>query len=150
MPNETEKRNEGELIISRLINAPIEKVWQAITNKEEMDKWYFKIDSFQPEIGCTFQFTGEGAKGDIYIHLCEVKEVIPLKKISYSWRYEGIPGASLLTFELTPEGHKTKLQLAHAGVESFITDSPDFAEGSFEKGWNYIIGKSLLEYLENN
>lgn len=147
MLNEPVKRYDGELIISRLINAPIEKVWQAITSKEAMDKWYFKIASFKPEAGFSFQFTGEGAKGDIYIHLCEVKEVIPLKKISYSWRYEGIPGESLVTFELTPEGNETQLKLTHAGLETFITDSPDFAEGSFAKGWTYIIGKFLVEYL---
>ena len=147
MLNEPVKRYDGELIISRLINAPIEKVWQAITTKEEMDKWYFKIDCFLPEVGCTFQFTGEGANGDIYIHLCEVKEVIPLKKISYSWRYEGIPGESLVTFELTPEGNETQLKLTHAGLETFITDSHDFAEENFAKGWTYIVGKSLVEYL---
>ena len=148
MLNVTEKRNDRDLIISRLINAPIEKVWQAITSKEEMDKWYFKIDSFKPEVDFTFQFTGEGAKGDKYIHHCEIKEVLPMKKLSYSWRYEGIPGDSLVTFELTHEGNKTKLKLTHAGLESFITDSPDFAEGSFAKGWTYLIGKSLPEYLE--
>ena len=148
MLNEPAKRNEGELIISRLINAPIEKVWLAITSKEAMNKWYFKIASFKPEVGFSFQFTGEGAKGDIYIHHCEVKEVIPLKKISYSWRYEGIPGKSLVTFELTPEGNKTTLKLTHTGLDTFVTDSPDFADGSFATGWAFIIGKSLLEYLE--
>ena len=30
------------------------------------------------------------------------------------------------------------------------TDSPDFADGSFAKGLNFIIGKSLMKYLENN
>ena len=148
MLNEPAKRNEGELIISRLINAPIEKVWLAITSKEAMDKWYFKIAFLKPEVGFSFQFTGEGAKGDIYIHHCEVKEVILLKKISYSWRYEGIPGKSLVTFELTPEGNKTTLKLTHTGLDTFVTDSPDFADGSFATGWAFIIGKSLLEYLE--
>lgn len=140
--------NNNSFEIERILNAPIEKVWLAITSKEEMDKWYFKIASFKPEVGFTFQFTGEGAKGDIYIHHCEIKEAVPMEKLSYSWRNEGIPGESLLTFELTSEGNKTNLKLIHTGLETFVTDSPDFAEGSFAKGWTYIIGKSLPEYLE--
>ena len=34
------------------------------------------------------------------------------------------------------------------GIESFQTDNPDFAGESFTKGWEYIIGTSLKEFLE--
>lgn len=143
------KKNNLPLIIETILNTPVEKVWKAISNKEEMDKWYFKTSAFKPEVGFTFQFPGEGSNGEAYIHHCEVKEVIPFKKLSYSWRYEGIPGNSLVEFELFPEGDKTKLKLTHTGVDTFVTDSPDFAKGSFEMGWSHIIGKSLPEYLSN-
>jgi len=136
------------IITERLLNAPVEKVWSAITSKEEMDNWYFKIDSFKLEVGFTFQFTGEGRKGETYIHHCEIKEVIPMKKLSYTWRYEGIPGNSLVEFELTPEGDRTKLKLTHTGLETFVTDNPDFAKESFVQGWSEIIGRILPEYLE--
>ncbi len=138
------------IITEKLLNAPVEKVWNAITSKEEMDKWYFKIAAFKPEVGFTFQFTGEGRKGEIYIHHCEIMEVIPMKKLSYSWRYEGLKGNSLVTFELSPEGDKTRIKLTHTGVDSFVTDSPDFTKESFTEGWNHIIGISLPEYVEKN
>jgi uncharacterized protein YndB with AHSA1/START domain len=113
-----------------------------------MDNWYFKIASFKPEVGFTFQFSGEGRKGETYVHLCEIKEVVPLKKLSYTWRYEGIPGNSLVEFELFPEGDKTKIKLTHTGLETFVTDNPDFAKESFVQGWTEIIGKILPDYLE--
>lgn len=136
------------IIITRVLNAPVETVWKAITDKEEMETWYFNIAYLKPEVGCTFQFAGTGRKGETYIHHCEIKEVVPMKKLSYTWRYEGIPGNSLVEFELSPEGDKTKIKLTHTGLETFVTDNPDFAKSSFVEGWTHIIGKSLTEYLE--
>ena len=139
---------DGPIITERVINVPIEKVWNAITSKEEMDNWYFKMDDFKPEVDFRFQFSGEGRKGEKYIHLCEITEVVPMKKLSYTWRYEGIPGNSLVEFELSSEGDKTKLKLTHTGVETFATDNTDFAKDSFVQGWSEIIGKTLPGYLE--
>ncbi len=138
------------IIIERVLNAPVEKVWSALTSKEEMDNWYFKIASFKAEVGFIFQFSGTGTNGETYIHHCEIKEVVPMKKISYTWRYEGIPGNSLVEFELSPEGDKTRLKLTHTGLETFVTDNTDFAKSSFVEGWTSIIGKMLPDYLEMN
>lgn len=138
------------VIIERLLNAPVEKVWQALTSKEEMDKWYFHIASFKAEPGFRFEFSGTGSKGDTYVHQCEIQEVIPMKKLSYSWRYEGVPGNSLVSFELSPEGDQTKIKVTHTGLETFVIDNPDFGKDSFTKGWTHIIGKSLPEYLDTN
>lgn len=60
--------NKNPFEIERLLHAPIEKVWSAISSKDEMDNWYFKIDSFKPVVGFTFQFSGTGRKGETYIH----------------------------------------------------------------------------------
>jgi uncharacterized protein YndB with AHSA1/START domain len=52
----------------------------------------------------SFSFSGHGAKGEKYIHLCKVLEVIENKKISYSWTYKDYQGYSVVTFELFEEG----------------------------------------------
>lgn len=137
------------IIIERTYNAPVSKVWKALTDRDEMEKWYFKLDKFKPEVGFRFQFAGQGAKGEKYTHLCEIKEVILPKKLSYSWRYDGFSGDSLLTFELYDEGDKTRLKLTHTGIESFPIDNPDFAADSFRTGWEYIIGISLKKFLDS-
>ena len=135
------------LVIERGFDAPLEKVWNAITNADEMRRWYFDLKEFKPQPGFEFQFIVEH-EGNTYDHRCKVVEVIPQKKISYTWRYHGHEGNSHVTFELFAEGEKTKLKLTHEGLESFPQNMPDFARTSFEKGWTYIITKSLKNYLE--
>lgn len=134
-------------VIERTYNAPIEKVWKAITDRDEMKQWYFDIDKFKPEVGFEFKFYGEN-EGRKYTHLCEITEVIPLKKLSYSWRYEDYEGNSFVTFELFAEGSSTRLKLTHEGLETFPINNPDFAKESFAGGWTYIIGKSLRDFVE--
>lgn len=135
-------------VIERTYSAPVEKVWQAITDKEQMKEWYFTLDDFKPEVGFEFTFPGQGTKGEKYIHLCKIIEVDPGKKLTYSWRYENLPGNSFVTFELFGEGDKTRLRLTHAGLETFVTDNPDFAKESFAKGWTELIGNLLKAYVE--
>jgi uncharacterized protein YndB with AHSA1/START domain len=136
------------IVIERTFKAPVSKVWKAITNKEEMKKWYFDLAEFKAEPGFEFQF--EGGKDDRnYMHLCKVIEVIPGKKLTYSWRYDGYEGNSFVTFELFAEGEKTRLKLTHEGLETFPATNPDFAKENFVEGWNHIIGKSLPQYLGN-
>ncbi len=125
---------------------PVTKVWDAITNNEQLKKWYFQIPDFKPVVGFEFSFSG-GAKGE-YKHLCKISEVIPGKKLTHSWRYEGYPGNSFVSFELIEEGKKTKLKLTHTGLESFQDAGPDFTPEKFADGWAYILGKSLKGFLE--
>jgi uncharacterized protein YndB with AHSA1/START domain len=134
-------------VIERVLDAPVEKVWRAISDRDEMKKWYFDLDAFRPEPGFTFQFAGQGRNGEEYIHLCEVKEVIPRQKLSYSWTYKGLEGYSLVTFELTPDGNKTKIKLTHTGLESFHQNGGDFAKESFAAGWTEIMGTQLPKHL---
>ncbi|WP_299276426.1 SRPBCC domain-containing protein [uncultured Psychroserpens sp.] len=133
------------LILEQEFKAPLERVWRAISEVELMKKWYFDIPEFKAEVGCKFQFEG-GEENKRYMHLCEVLEVVPLKKLKYSWRYEGYPGISFVTFELSEHGESTKVKLTHEGIESFT--NPDFKQEKFEGGWKYLIHESLKGYLE--
>src|SRR4051812_3949690 len=101
-------------VIEQIYNASPEKVWGAITDKDQMSQWYFKVSAFRPEPGFTFYF--EGGKDDkIYRHICTITAVVPQKKLTYSWKYEGYEGNSYVTFELFPEGETTRLKLTHEG-----------------------------------
>lgn len=134
-------------VIERTYDAPLEKVWKAITDKDQMKEWYFNIAGFKPQVGFEFQFEA-GSEDKKYLHLCKITDVEPGKKLRYSWRYDNVPGNSFVTFELFAEGNKTRLKLTHEGLETFVTGNRDFAKESFAKGWGHIIGKSLKEYVE--
>lgn len=135
------------LVIERTYDAPIEKVWEAITDKDQMKQWYFEVSDFKAEVGFEFQFLAE-SDGKKYLHKCAVVEVQPITKISYTWRYEGYVGQSLVTFELFSEDkNKTRLKLTHSGTGSFLSH-PDFAKANFNEGWKSILGQSLRNFLE--
>ena len=134
--------------IERTYNVPVAKVWKAITDKDEMKQWYFDLAEFKTEVGFEFQFYGEGKEGQKYLHLCKITEVVPGKKLTYTWRYDGYEGNSFVTFELFPEVDKTRLKLTHEGVESFSMNGPDFAKESFAAGWTEITGTALKNFVE--
>jgi uncharacterized protein YndB with AHSA1/START domain len=134
--------------IERTYNASVDKLWKAITDKNEIKQWAFDIADFKPVVGFEFRFLGGKDPANPYVHMCKVTEVIPNKKLSYTWRFEGIAGNSLLTFELFEEGRNTRLKLTHSGLETFPADDPDMAETEFAKGWTQIVDVSLRGYLE--
>jgi len=137
------------VIVERVFNAPVEKIWSAITERDQMKHWYFDLKEFKAEVGFEFQFTG-GKDDRSYLHLCKVTEVVVNKKLKYSWRYDGFEGNSFVTFELIPQGNQTKLKLSHEGLESFPSNVADFDRKNFSDGWNYIVNTSLKSYLESD
>lgn len=143
----TTKNELAEAIeIERTYNAPVSRVWQAITDVEQMRIWYFDLKEFKPEVGFEFEFIVEH-EGRKYHHLCRVTEVIPQKKIAYTWRYKGEEGDSLVTMELFPESNMTRLRLTHEGLETFPKTAA-YARKNFEAGWSAIIGTELKNFVE--
>ena len=133
-----------------LFNADVKKVWSALTDKNEMQLWYFDLKEFKPEVSFVFQFTGGPSPEKQYLHICEIIEVIPQKKLTYSWRYEGYAGISYVSFELSPQDNKTLLTLTHKDIGTFPSENADLAITNFEAGWNAIINTSLKNYLEKD
>lgn len=139
--------NPQPFIIERTFDVPAMKVWEALTNNEKMKQWYFNLPDFTPVIGFEFQFMG-GEADKQYLHLCKITDVVDGKKLTYSWRYDGYPGNSFVTFELFEEGNKTRLKLTHEGIETLAPGNPAFAKENFEKGWTSILDESLKGFLE--
>ena len=141
------KAELGEaIVVERTFNAPVASVWSALTEVDQMREWYFDLKEFKPEVGFEFEFSVEH-EGNTYHHLCRVTEVVPQKKIAYTWRYKGEPGNSLVTIELSADGNKTKLRLTHEGLETF-PKTPAYARKNFEAGWTAIIGTELKKFVE--
>ncbi len=136
------------VIVERTLKAPVTRVWKALTDVDQMREWYFDLKEFKPQVGFEFEFVVEH-EGTTYHHLCRVTEVIPEKKIAYTWRYKSEPGDSLVTIELFAEGDNTRLKLTHTGIESF-PKTPAYARKNFEQGWTAIIGTELKQFVEQS
>jgi uncharacterized protein YndB with AHSA1/START domain len=135
------------VVVEKIYNAPVEKVWKAITDRDQMAQWYFDLKEFRPEPGFEFTFYG-GDENKQFEHHCRVTTVVPNSKLAYTWRYPGYAGESLVTFELFDENGKTKLVLTHTGLDTFPKEEKSFEKKNFVAGWNEIIGTSLKEYVE--
>ncbi len=138
---------EDVVIINRQLDAPPSKVWLALTEPDEMRKWYFPmLEDFVPTPGFETKFTVSYG-GKYFLHHWKITEVRYLQKISYEWRYGGYPGSTLLEFALKPSDSGTLLNLKHSGLLSFDPNSnPELSSVNFMQGWNGFMD-ALREHL---
>jgi uncharacterized protein YndB with AHSA1/START domain len=130
------------LVLERVYNAPIEKVWTAISDLEHMRKWYFNLDEFKPEVGFEFHFYGNGKKDDItYATSARVVAVEPPKKLAYTWSMDAAPAETTVTWELFEEGDKTRLVLTHTDLDKIPGDHPAYKRENYNGGWTSFMGK---------
>ena len=135
--------------VSVKVNAPAEKVWQAITDREQMKQWYFDITDFELGEHKTFNFFEPGDSKKFH-HRCEILEVIPNKKFKHSWTYPDFThDKTIVKWELQPQEEGTMVKLTHKGLENFDHLGLDFKKDSFEQGWNELVTKNLKEFVEN-
>src|ERR1700745_3270058 len=99
-----------------------EEVWEYLTKPELIEQWLMKTD-FQPIAGHKFSFTftpKPGSKYEGVVH-CEVVEVKPFTRLSYSWNGRTQDKSrnfnSTVEWTLTPKDNGTELQLRHSGFE---------------------------------
>jgi uncharacterized protein YndB with AHSA1/START domain len=128
------------------LDAPVSRVWNALTDKEQLKQWCFDMNAFKPEPGFEFQFYGE-KDGTKFLHLCKVLEAEPQKKMKWLWSYQGVAGETYVTFELFPQEDQTTLRLTHDNLESLPQDE-NYAKQNFVEGWNMILGELLPKFLQ--
>jgi len=144
------KTSENPVIVEQSFDLPSETVWKAITELDQMHKWYFEnIPSFKAEVGFETQFDIQNEDRH-FLHMWKVIEVVNLKMIKYNWRYANWPGDSFVTFELSDENEQTKLRVTAQVLEDFPDDVPEFSRTSCMAGWTYFIRQRLPQFLSKN
>ena len=99
---------------------PAETVWEYLTKSELLELWLMKND-FQPIVGHDFQFRTNPIPSLDFdgIFYCKVLEIVPFKKLSYSWKSgpgEGkITLDSVVVWKLEATDKGTELFLEHSG-----------------------------------
>lgn len=120
-----------------------ELVWEYLTDPELLSQWFMEGD-FSPVVGHRFQFNTKpkvkvGFDGNIY---CEVLEIVPFKRISYSWKGGPGPGKitldSVVTWTLRAVDGGTELLLEHTGFKGFRNYIPYLI---MNKGWVKISNR---------
>ena len=101
---------------------PPQVVWDYLTKPELLQQWLMKND-FAPILGRDFTFNTNPIPAMDFdgIAYCKVVEIVPFKKLSYTWK--GGPGEgkitldSLVVWTLTATENGTELLLEHTGFK---------------------------------
>ena len=120
-------------------------IWKALTSGELIGRWLMAPKGFEPVAGSHFTFqTSAAGKWDGTIH-CEVLEVVPNERLSYSWKggHEDNDGygsklETVVTFTLSKTGTGTRLRLVHSG---FVLPKNDTAYRNMGEGWKKVVKK---------
>jgi uncharacterized protein YndB with AHSA1/START domain len=110
MENDQNSREGRELLISRMLNAPVELVWEAWTNPEHVANWWGPdgftntVTTMDMTVGGEWNLVMHGPDGTDYKNKSIFKEIIPFKKIVY----EHVTSPKFLTtIEFEAQGEKT-------------------------------------------
>ncbi len=104
-----------DVSIEELFAAPIERVWQALTDAAMIERWLMSTSGFEARVGARFSL-GEGPRADCSGHVeCEVLELSPPRRMVWSWRAAEDPATTRLLIELEPSEQGTRLTLRHTG-----------------------------------
>lgn len=147
-----------KLVLTRRINAPPARVFDACTRPELLARWFsprpFEICEVETDVrvGGRFAFRMTGAPG-IYGAEGVYREVVPGKRLVMTWTWVEGPESeppdgvtSLVTFDLAPDGDGTLLTLTHERL-------PDQAQAdSHREGWIEAFDKleALLDEKRND
>jgi uncharacterized protein YndB with AHSA1/START domain len=153
-----EKKTSSTRKIERTIeiNAPAEKVWKALTDAQELMRWFPLDARVTPGKGGTIYFSwGPPYEGENEIQIWEPNHHI---RLTDNWSEhsqgekvqeteEGMPAQVAMDFELESAGNKTILRLVHSGFGTGA-DWEDEFDGT-SRGWVFELNH-LKHYLENH
>lgn len=135
---------QNDIVIYRVFDIPLTKVWKSLTEPEEFKKWWgpkgftCPYSKMEARVGAAYLNCMKGPDGKEYWSTGTVKELIPEKKLivtdSFSDDKGNIKSASdykmpgnwpkelIITFELEEADGATKLRLRHEGVPGEMHD----------------------------
>jgi uncharacterized protein YndB with AHSA1/START domain len=129
------------------INAPVEKVWAAITEPDLIAQWFGDTCEFDPTPGSTGTF-GWKEHGTVRV---VVEHADRPKTLIYRWArgfdVDPVPGNStVVRFDLAESAGGTRLTLVESGFEELA--DPQGAHDDNTGGWKAELGE-LVEFLES-
>jgi uncharacterized protein YndB with AHSA1/START domain len=137
------------LTLTRRLNAATEKVYAAWADAEKLVQWFgpaqVKAGSVKAEmdvrVGGRYRISFEGDGGEYHEVGGVYREVVPNKRLVFSWAWHSTPEReSLVTVQLKPDGAGTLLTFRH---EQFFDQT---ARDNHERGWTELLEK-LEHYL---
>jgi len=140
------KLDTQHILVEEVFPHAAETIWKTLTDGALMGRWLMmQPTGYEAVPGNRFTYqTTPAGPWDGVIH-CEVLEVRPSERLSYSWRGGHDSNAeygsrldTVVTFTLSKADGGTKLRVVHSG---FITPKNDSAYRNMSGGWKKVVGR---------
>jgi uncharacterized protein YndB with AHSA1/START domain len=119
----TEETKAYELNLERALQAPVRRVWEALTREGELARWYGPSDDFRVEVlewdcrvGGGYRVAMHAPDGNTHTCFGVFQEIAAPRRLAYTWSWESQPPMdTLVVFELVEDGSATRLRFSHTG-----------------------------------
>jgi uncharacterized protein YndB with AHSA1/START domain len=130
--------------LSRTIAAPPSSVFRALTDADELARWWTSSGSSDPRTGGSFsyRFEFEDASRN-HTYEGSYHDVTADERVSYPWQTS--LGETTVDVRLRPSGDGTELTLAHTGWGTGA--DADEAVRMHEQGWGFFLD-NLKSHVE--
>lgn len=136
--------------VSTLIHAPIERIWKAITEPEQLRQWFVGVDTDKIEDGTSFQFIELFGEEQV-VHEALVLEFEENSLLRHTWTYPELSQwSSTVNWDLETEGNHVKVIVTHEGIHHIAQDIPDLSPIRIYKFWDKALNKHLKIFVERN
>ena len=148
--NAATRDDAQSIIVEYDLAHPPARVWRALTDAKLVASWLMPND-LRPVVGHRFTFQAAPIPGvwDGVCH-CEVLEVKPNERLSYSWRggSENVENYgqrldTIVTWTLAPSGSGTLLRLVHSGFKPANAHAFEI----MGKGWRGKVAERIAEVI---
>jgi uncharacterized protein YndB with AHSA1/START domain len=130
-----------------VLNADADRIWKALTDKDELSRWMMMPTNFNPKVGAEFYFQANPNEEWTSRVNGVVKELNKNKKLTYTWNSDQLSKETMVTFTLRGTDDKTELNLIHSGWEN-IEDSESEIRNLYSEGWGHRLFENLKELVD--
>jgi uncharacterized protein YndB with AHSA1/START domain len=127
--------------ITQRIDAAPERVFRALTDADELTRWFASSAESDARTGgdfvLRFEFDDESKN---HTYAGQYDEIVPMERVRYPWN--GRFGDTTVEFVLRPADGGTELTLIHSGW----TEAAEEARQMHEQGWAFFLD-NLERYL---
>jgi uncharacterized protein YndB with AHSA1/START domain len=138
-----------ELVVERVIDAPVERVWGAWTTEAGLATWWwtgwddttYEIDL---RVGGRYRITADSVGIEVS---GEFVEVAPPHRLVITWVWEDADGrgpVERVAVDLIDAGSRTVVRIHHSGPWTTADPASDY-----EQGWNHVLDSLSNTSLSN-
>lgn len=132
------------------LKASIGWIWNALTDRGELENWWSEDVVLEPKVGGNFREPWENDEGKSQLASGKVLEMKKEKFIAFTWKEKDWPKEAITkcSFSISDDGKMRTLTVRHEGWESLPEATRSQLLKDFKIGWNYHL-KELKSYLDD-